>query len=199
MSDREKVDELAELLVRQGGQMLTMKAEIERLRASAEQDDRLRVTCLTLRDEARQEAKRLRAALTRIAEGTDKAANVVGLDIATALVFDEFSRIAAKALAGTDEQPGHLEPHAYVPSPMHQGDCAVCGHVQGSAIHEQSADPDEGLPTAEDVRGILGPEQPAAPSSGIASGFDESYFTVETSEQSGPDLGVDAKGNPHPF
>jgi hypothetical protein len=28
-----------------------------------------------------------------------------------------------------------LEPHAYVPSAMHMGDCAVCGHLQGSAIH----------------------------------------------------------------
>jgi len=28
-----------------------------------------------------------------------------------------------------------LEPHAYVPSAMHMGDCQVCGHLQGSPIH----------------------------------------------------------------
>lgn len=28
-----------------------------------------------------------------------------------------------------------LDPHAYVPSTLHMGDCAVCGHRQGSAIH----------------------------------------------------------------
>lgn len=25
--------------------------------------------------------------------------------------------------------------HAYVPSAMHQGECAICGNMQGSAIH----------------------------------------------------------------
>jgi hypothetical protein len=28
-----------------------------------------------------------------------------------------------------------LEPHTYVPSTMHMGDCAICGHLQGSPIH----------------------------------------------------------------
>lgn len=28
-----------------------------------------------------------------------------------------------------------LEPHAYVPSAAHMGDCDVCGHLQGSAVH----------------------------------------------------------------
>lgn len=28
-----------------------------------------------------------------------------------------------------------LQPHAYAPSPAHMGDCAICGHLQGSAIH----------------------------------------------------------------
>ena len=28
-----------------------------------------------------------------------------------------------------------LAPHAYVPSATHQGDCAVCGHLQGAPIH----------------------------------------------------------------
>ena len=42
---------------------------------------------------------RLRATLTRIAEAADKAALIPSLDVATALVFDELSRIAADALA----------------------------------------------------------------------------------------------------
>lgn len=28
-----------------------------------------------------------------------------------------------------------LEPHTYVPSAMHMGDCQVCGHLQGAPIH----------------------------------------------------------------
>jgi hypothetical protein len=28
-----------------------------------------------------------------------------------------------------------LQPHAYVPSAMHMGDCLICGHLQGAAIH----------------------------------------------------------------
>jgi hypothetical protein len=31
---------------------------------------------------------------------------------------------------------GELEPHAYVPSAMHMGDCQVCGHQQSAAIHK---------------------------------------------------------------
>lgn len=34
-----------------------------------------------------------------------------------------------------------LDPHAYVPSAKHQGDCAVCGHLQGAAIHSPSRRP----------------------------------------------------------
>jgi hypothetical protein len=30
-----------------------------------------------------------------------------------------------------------LERHHYVPSYVHMGDCAVCGHVQESKIHYQ--------------------------------------------------------------
>lgn len=28
-----------------------------------------------------------------------------------------------------------VEPHAYAPSIMHMGDCSICGHLQGDAIH----------------------------------------------------------------
>jgi hypothetical protein len=28
-----------------------------------------------------------------------------------------------------------MPPHDYVPSWMHMGDCAVCGHLRASAIH----------------------------------------------------------------
>ena len=28
-----------------------------------------------------------------------------------------------------------IEPHAYVPSAMHMGDCQVCGHLQGAPHH----------------------------------------------------------------
>lgn len=28
-----------------------------------------------------------------------------------------------------------LDPHAYVPSVAHMGDCAICGHLQGAPIH----------------------------------------------------------------
>lgn len=33
----------------------------------------------------------------------------------------------------TDLAP--VEPHDYVPSTMHMGDCAVCGHLQESPLH----------------------------------------------------------------
>lgn len=46
------------------------------------------------------EIERLRDGLTRIANAADKAAMVSGLDVATALVFDELARIAASALSG---------------------------------------------------------------------------------------------------
>jgi hypothetical protein len=29
-----------------------------------------------------------------------------------------------------------VQPHTYVPSAMHMGDCAICGHLQGAAIHK---------------------------------------------------------------
>src|SRR5262249_40233021 len=32
-------------------------------------------------------------------------------------------------------RPTTLEPHDYVPSIMHQGDCAICGHIQEAPIH----------------------------------------------------------------
>lgn len=28
-----------------------------------------------------------------------------------------------------------IKPHNYVPSAMHMGDCAVCGHIQNATIH----------------------------------------------------------------
>lgn len=37
--------------------------------------------------------------------------------------------------AAAMEDRGALEPHAYAPSVMHMGDCAICGHLQGDAIH----------------------------------------------------------------
>lgn len=30
-----------------------------------------------------------------------------------------------------------LEPHSYVPSATHMGDCRICGHLQGAAIHSR--------------------------------------------------------------
>lgn len=68
-------------------------ADNRQLRASAKQDDRLRVVCLTLRDEARQSEKRLRAALARVADITRAGGNS----------HDAF-RIAWDALSGNDEQ-----------------------------------------------------------------------------------------------
>ena len=32
-----------------------------------------------------------------------------------------------------------VEPHDYVPSILHMGDCAICGHLQGDAIHQKEA------------------------------------------------------------
>lgn len=32
---------------------------------------------------------------------------------------------------------GKVKPHAYVPSTMHMGDCAICGHVQTSQLHRE--------------------------------------------------------------
>ncbi len=39
-------------------------------------------------------------------------------------------------IAETEQRtPAPTEPHAYAPSIMHMGDCSVCGHLQGDAIH----------------------------------------------------------------
>jgi len=37
-----------------------------------------------------------------------------------------------------------LAPHAYSPSVMHMGDCAVCGHLQGAPIHRAAPAPSAG-------------------------------------------------------
>lgn len=29
-----------------------------------------------------------------------------------------------------------IRPHTYIPSYQHMGDCAVCGHGQGSLLHQ---------------------------------------------------------------
>ena len=39
--------------------------------------------------------------------------------------------LAARRMANVEP----VEPHAYAPSTMHMGDCAVCGHLQGSPLH----------------------------------------------------------------
>jgi hypothetical protein len=45
-------------------------------------------------------------------------------------------RVIAIQKARARVQPvAELQPHAYVPSAMHMGDCQVCGHLQGAAIH----------------------------------------------------------------
>lgn len=36
---------------------------------------------------------------------------------------------------GTPDTLAPVAPHAYVPSAMHMGDCAICGHLQDAAIH----------------------------------------------------------------
>ena len=39
----------------------------------------------------------------------------------------------------SDADLAPVEPHAYVPSTMHMGDCMVCGHLQGSPLHSPIA------------------------------------------------------------
>jgi hypothetical protein len=48
---------------------------------------------------------------------------------------EKYSRAGAKHDEQQQEAVKELEPHAYVPSTMHMGDCQVCGHLQGAAIH----------------------------------------------------------------
>lgn len=33
-----------------------------------------------------------------------------------------------------------LQPHAYVPSAMHMGDCQLCGHIRESPIHGHASE-----------------------------------------------------------
>lgn len=42
--------------------------------------------------------------------------------------------VADYEIAATAE-PLPLEPHIYVPSAVHMGDCAICGNLQNSPIH----------------------------------------------------------------
>lgn len=57
------------------------------------------------------------AAITR--EGNGTASTIIGC------VLDKLT-----------EQAAEIKPHAYVPSAAHMGDCAVCGHLQETAVHK---------------------------------------------------------------
>lgn len=105
-SERHELRECVD--VEQQAHQATMKrlyesiVEIERLRASAEQDDRLRVVCLTLRDEARQEAKRLHAEIERLRALLRHADDVVIWEHTTAR--SGFQEEIESALGIGDEQ-----------------------------------------------------------------------------------------------
>ncbi len=73
------------------------------------------------------EIERLRAAAKLVVETWDAEDHPVPM---------QNLRRAIEGLRKSTPKPmGELEPHAYMPSTMHQGDCAICGHLQGAAIH----------------------------------------------------------------
>jgi hypothetical protein len=79
--------------------------------------------------EAADEIERLRAFIESL-DGmhVGRRADDRFIDEAIIVASDVLEQKAPKPLAV-------LEPHAYMPSAMHMGDCAICGHLQGSAIH----------------------------------------------------------------
>lgn len=116
-------------------------AEIERLlKLTTEQGQEVAIT--RERDEALEdENRRLRTAHTRIAEAAGKAAMVPSIDVATALVFDELSRIAAGALA-SNEQKASVCPRCRTnpiePNPIFLG-TETEGHICGECWKQDRA------------------------------------------------------------
>jgi hypothetical protein len=92
-------------------------------------------------DKLREEfAKRLLRLADRILRSFDQGAHrTISVDMT-----DYEDVIAASALAlrtnayssaGEAAEVKARQPHAHVPSAMHMGDCAICGHVQDAPIH----------------------------------------------------------------
>ena len=53
-------------------------------------------------------------------------------------IVDEMLPLAIAAARKADlARVGPVEPHDYVPSAMHMGDCMICGHLQNAPIHRQ--------------------------------------------------------------
>lgn len=72
----------------------------------------------------------------RFGHSSSKTADEVGQKFTVYHLLVLPRDIARNALKALRVAPmAELDPHAYVPSAAHQGDCAVCGHLQGAAIH----------------------------------------------------------------
>jgi uncharacterized small protein (DUF1192 family) len=74
------------------------------------------------------ECRALRAEIERLRAEIERLGAVAEHDIKN--LRAEIERLRGILKAG--EQ---LKPHLYVPSTLHMGDCAVCGHLQHAAIH----------------------------------------------------------------
>lgn len=73
------------------------------------------------------------SAFVTVANTCAEAARVMQGKIETR---DEQPPEPMKPLPFEQQQVTPVEPHDYVPSTMHQGDCAVCGHIQDAPIHQ---------------------------------------------------------------
>lgn len=107
--------------------------------------------CDLLPCECAETIGRLRGALDKRALAKRLAPTYVKDDLATGGITRQgLARLCDEAIDPSGELLGYireeafqlrpnkeaeLEPHAYVPSIIHMGDCAVCGHLQGAAIH----------------------------------------------------------------
>lgn len=113
-----------------------LTAEIERLREAK------RLAGL-IADERSRENVALRAALKPFADCVYNDNGDVTVTYGTVVPFDYFR--AYRVLRDEAHEQGannenDWRRHDYVPSAMHMGDCAKCGHPHGADIHKRSQD-----------------------------------------------------------
>lgn len=51
------------------------------------------------------------------------------------MVREDLAHLVQQIDAAHEQSAPKLEPHAYMPSAQHMGDCYLCGHEQGAPIH----------------------------------------------------------------
>jgi hypothetical protein len=108
--------------------IVALQAEVARLRADNKFLHERRGQLVIERD-------KLREALAK----ADEAINPPDRNGISLAIWNERLKettVSIRAALAAPALSRELEPHAYVPSAMHMGDCQVCGHQQSAPIHK---------------------------------------------------------------